>query len=84
MKLKTCRIFVTQGWRTTPRNVDLLLAADRPPAAVFEWLDSPDGDSSPALAVELEPEWLYEICGRHDVTHLYELPVHSPTAMTVA
>lgn len=78
MKLKTCRIFLTQGGQTTPRDVDLLMPVDRPPAAVFEWLESVDGASSPVIAVPLEPEWLYEVDGRTDVTHLYELSIHAP------
>lgn len=76
MKLKTCRMFLTQGGRTTSCNVDLLLPVNRPPAAVFEWLESVDGASSPVNAVQLEPEWLHEVRGHSDVTHLYELSIH--------
>ena len=78
MPVTKCRILVVNQGRTEHHDVDLLLEDGKPPFAVLEWLDYPDGTSIPGVAVQLEAELLFELPGWGDVTHGYSNQIESP------
>ena len=78
MPVTQCRMLVVNQGHTEHHNVDLLLEEGKPPVAVLEWSDYPDGTSIPAVAVQLESKYLFELPGWGEVTHGYEMPIESP------
>jgi hypothetical protein len=78
MEVKKVRILLTHAGQTAHYNVDLLLEPGQPPLAVLEWREEPDGANSPAVAIQLESQWLHPLQGWGTVTHMYEMAVESP------
>jgi len=73
-----CFMTLRHQGRQALHHVDLLLEPGQPPVAVLEWSDWPDGTSTPAVAVQLDPQRLHPLQGWPKATHMYELPVDSP------
>ena len=81
MSVTKCRMIVRDRNGAAIHDVDLLLEDGRPPRAVFEWSDYPDGTSIPAVAVQLDPSQLFDLPGWGDVTHGYQTEVESPITL---
>lgn len=76
-----CWMLVSHAGDTAHYTVDLVLSLDRPPVAVLEWTDCPDGTCIPSVAVQLDPRWLTPFPGQDGVTHSYAHPIQSPIPM---
>lgn len=80
MEKKICRMILSHlGKDAAHRDVDLLVQDGRPPIAVLEWADYPDGTSTPSVALQLDPKYLHPLPPSWaPVTHLYEQQMDSP------
>lgn len=61
------------GEKTFEAHMDLAFIEGKV-FAVFEWAP----DDSPAVTVELEPQYLHPLNGWGEVTHMYEFPIRDP------
>ena len=60
-----------------PKFITDLQYDDGVPYAVFEWLDTPEGEI-PSIRIELDPKYLHKANFGASHTHLYERPLLWP------